>query len=231
MASPLTRFLVKVFAWLPLAFAAWYFAAPVLLWPVKLLLELVARFGFADIVKAVEQTAANFTFVTLLKPGDVTGKTAELVVDVDGLLYSFGLPLFAALVIAARTPRWLRILATGYAVMLPFIAFGVFADFLKDIAIRRRPARGVADRIRALAARGDRVLLSDRGADPADNRAGRCLAADTPGISRTDAPGKVSASPIGAHRISKHSEKASQKRREQTRAPHLPNAGPQRAPR
>ena len=57
----------------------------------------------------------------------------------DGLLYSFGLPLFAALVIAARTPRWLRILATGYTAMLPFIAFGVFADFLKDIAIGAGP--------------------------------------------------------------------------------------------
>ncbi len=139
VASPLTRFLVKVFAWLPLAFAAWYFAAPVLLWPVKLLLELVARVGFADIVKTVEQNAATFTFVTLLKPGDVTGKATELVVDVDGLLYSFGLPLFAALVVAARTPRWGRVLVLGYAVMVPFIAFGVFADFLKDVAIGAGP--------------------------------------------------------------------------------------------
>lgn len=139
MASPLARFLVKVFAWLPLAFAAWYFAAPVLLWPVKLLLELVARFGFSDIVTTVEQSAATFTFVTLLKPGDVTAKTSQLIVDVDGLLYSFGLPLFAALVIAARTPAWVRILAAGYAVMVPFIAFGVFADFLKDVAIGAGP--------------------------------------------------------------------------------------------
>ena len=139
VASPLARFLVKVFAWLPLAFAAWYFAAPVLLWPVKLLLELVARLGFADIVTAVEQNAATFTFVTLLKPGDVTGKTTQLIVDVDGLLYSFGLPLFAALVIAAHTPRWTRVLALGYAVMIPFIAFGVFADFLKDVTLAAGP--------------------------------------------------------------------------------------------
>jgi hypothetical protein len=139
MASPLARFLVKVFAWLPLAFAAWYFAAPLLLWPVKLLLELVARTGFGDIVKTVEQNAATFTFVTLLRPGDVTGKATELVVDVDGLLYSFGLPLFAALVVAARMPHWGRVLVLGYAIMVPFIAFGVFADFLKDVAISAGP--------------------------------------------------------------------------------------------
>ena len=139
VASPLARFLVKVFAWLPLAFAVWYFAAPALLWPVKLLLELVARFGFADIVAAVEQNAATMTFVTLLKPGDVTGRTTQLVVDVDGLLYSFGLPLFAALVIAARTPRWSRVLALGYAVMVPFVTFGIFADFLKDVTLAAGP--------------------------------------------------------------------------------------------
>jgi hypothetical protein len=139
VASPLARFLVKVFAWLPLAFAAWYFAAPVLLWPVKLVLELVARTGFADLVTAVEQNAANFTFVTLLKPGAVTARSTQLIVDVDGLLYSFGLPLFAALVVAARTPRWGRLLALGYAVMVPFIAFGVFADFLKDITLGAGP--------------------------------------------------------------------------------------------
>ena len=110
-----------------------------LLWPVKLLLELVACAGFADIVTAVEQNAAMFTFVTLLKPGDATAASAQLIVDVDGLLYSFGLPLFAALVLAAREPRWPRTLAIGYAVLVPFVAFGVLADFLKNVAITSGP--------------------------------------------------------------------------------------------
>ena len=65
---------------------------------------------------------------------------ASITVDVDGLLYSFGLPLFAALVVAAREPRWPRMLALGLCrCMLPFIAWGVLADFLKNIAITSGP--------------------------------------------------------------------------------------------
>ena len=136
--SPLGRFVLKVLAWLPVAFAVWYFGAPILLWPVKLLLDGVARAGLRDLVTAVEQSAALFTFATSLKPGTTLGGTA-ITVDVDGLLYSFGMPLFAALVLAAREPRWPRTLAIGYAVQVPFVAWGVLADFLKNVAITSGP--------------------------------------------------------------------------------------------
>ena len=55
------------------------------------------------------------------------------------LLYSFGLPMFAALTLAAREPRWLRALAIGYVALVPAIAWGVLADFLKNIAITAAP--------------------------------------------------------------------------------------------
>ncbi len=38
MRTPLGRFVLKVLVWLPAAFVVWYFAAPLLLWPVKVLL-------------------------------------------------------------------------------------------------------------------------------------------------------------------------------------------------
>jgi hypothetical protein len=139
MRTALGRFILKVLAWLPAVFAVWYFAAPLLLWPVKLLLDVVARAGFGDIVTTVEQGAAVFTFATSLKPGDAAGGAARVTVDVDGLLYSFGMPLFAALVLAAREPRWPRTLAVGYAVQLPFVAWGVLADFLKNVAFTAGP--------------------------------------------------------------------------------------------
>ena len=49
------RFIVRMLAWLPVAFVVWYFAAPVLLWPALGSREGVARLGFADLVRAVEQ--------------------------------------------------------------------------------------------------------------------------------------------------------------------------------
>jgi len=132
--SPLARFVFAVLAWLPATFAVWYFAAPVILWPAVLLAELAARGGFPDLVRAVEQTAAVVSFTTTLKPGQAIAG-GVVTVDVNALLYSFGLPMFAALTLAAREPRWPRILAFGYAALMPMVAWGIVADFLKNIAI------------------------------------------------------------------------------------------------
>jgi hypothetical protein len=132
-------FIAKVFAWLPVMFVVWYFAAPLLMWPAVLLVDLVARWGFSDIVQAVEQARTVVTFATTIKPGSASAQGGEIAVDVDLLLYSFGLPLYAALVLAAKEPRWPRLLIVGYAALMPFVAWGVLADFLKNVAITMGP--------------------------------------------------------------------------------------------
>ena len=137
--SRVARFIVTVLAWLPVAFVVWYFAAPVLLWPVKLLAEAVARAGFGDLVRAVEQSGSIVTFATTLKPGTASVRGGEISVDVNMLLYSFGLPLYAALVLAARDAGWARRLTIGIVVLLPLSAWGVVADFLKNVAISSGP--------------------------------------------------------------------------------------------
>jgi hypothetical protein len=139
LKSPLTRFVVAALAWLPVTFGAWYLLAPILLWPVRLLVQLVARFGFGDLVRAIDPGGTALAFITTLKPGE--GVAAGVVsVDVNMLVYAFGMPLFAALTLAAREGRWWRTLALGYAVIVPFVAWGVLADFLKEVAIVAQPA-------------------------------------------------------------------------------------------
>jgi hypothetical protein len=136
--SPLARFVVATLLWLPVTFALWYLAAAILLWPVQLVVTMIARGAFGDLVQAVESNGATLTFVTTLLPG--SGQTGAVVsVDVNMLLYAFGLPLFAALTIAARGARWWRTLLLGYAVMLPFVVWGSLADFLKNVAITAAP--------------------------------------------------------------------------------------------
>jgi len=132
--SPLTRFVLAALAWLPVTFGAWYLLGPVLLWPVRLLVQLVARVGMGDLVQAIESGGPSLAFITTLRPGEGVG-TGVVSVDVNMLVYAFGMPLFAALTIAAREAKWWRTLAIGYAVMVPFVAWGVLADFLKGIAI------------------------------------------------------------------------------------------------
>ncbi len=136
------RFVLRVVAWLPLTFAIWYLAAPLLVWPDALLAEFFTRSAF-DWVKGVEQTGPLITFVTSLKPtlpANAVGMKAVVSVESNVLLFSFGLPMLAALILAAREPHRVRMLLVGYAVLLPFQTFSIVADFLKNVAILAEPA-------------------------------------------------------------------------------------------
>ena len=137
------HFVLRVAAWLPLAFALWYIAAPLLVWPVTLLSTGVARGAFGDLVRGVEQNGQVITFVTGLRPGQATTSAdavAVLSFDVNVLVYSFGLPMLAALSLAARRQGWWRTLLLGYLVLLPFETWSVVAELLKDVAIGAGPA-------------------------------------------------------------------------------------------
>ncbi len=104
---PLGGFVVRVFAWLPAAFVVWYFAAPVLLWPAALLVELVAHAPGSRTscrgVDAVRRDAELRDDAAARAPPRRRPDT--ITVDVNMLLYAFGLPLYAALVLAAREPQ------------------------------------------------------------------------------------------------------------------------------
>ena len=141
-SDSLPRFVLRVIAWLPLTFAVWYLAAPLLVWPVALLAELFTRSTF-DWVKSVEQKGPLIAFVTSLKPAEganPAGVKAVVSVESNVLLFSFGLPMLAALILAAREPHRVRMLLIGFVVLLPFQTFSVVADFLKNVAILAPPA-------------------------------------------------------------------------------------------
>ena len=132
-------FVLRTLAWLPMAFAVWYFAAPLLLAPVAWMVRVIADVALPGLLRSIEQSASTLTFVTTLRPGFAV-EHGVVTVDVNLLLYSFGLPMFVALTLAAREPAWKRNLAIGYAVLLPFSAWGALADFLKNVAITAGPA-------------------------------------------------------------------------------------------
>jgi len=137
-ARPLLRFVLVTLAWLPATFAVWYVLAPVILFPAELVVRGVAAAFLGDLVRGIESHGGILSFVTTLRPGEARAG-GELTVDVNMLLYAFGLPLFVALALAARQrPLW-RTLLVGYVVLLPFVAWGVIADFLKSVAITAPP--------------------------------------------------------------------------------------------
>ncbi|MEP6996290.1 MAG: exosortase H-associated membrane protein [Betaproteobacteria bacterium] len=139
------RFVLLVFAWLACTLFVWWFASPVLSWPVAVLAELVSRVALPDLVQAVEQHGDSITFVTSLHAANATVAAAAGGVvsdDIDVRHFTFGLPLLAALILAARAPHRVRNLLIGYAILLPFQTWGVLAELLEDIAVGFGP--GVA---------------------------------------------------------------------------------------
>jgi hypothetical protein len=142
-AASIGRFVLRVAAWLPPAFLVWYLAGPLMAWPITLLTTIVAKIGFADIVQAVEQQGHLVVIVSTLKPAlSTTQSVASGVVSIElnALLYSFGFPMLVALTLAAGQPRALRTLLLGYAVLAPFVTWGLVAEFLKHIVFDAGPS-------------------------------------------------------------------------------------------
>jgi hypothetical protein len=128
------RFALRTFLWLPVCFAAWYFGARYLMPLVGALAAMLVDLVRSGLVSSVERDALQLVFVTRLEVHPTPDQTAVLLVEVNSLLYTFGLPLFVALMLAARAKAW-KIVA-GAALLLPFQAWGVAFDFLVQVGVR-----------------------------------------------------------------------------------------------
>ena len=133
-APSLKKFVLHTFLWLPPCFAAWYFSAPYHAAVAGRLARLLANQFTTGIVSALEQTGTVLVFVTTIKVHPAPGQTALLVPEVNPLLYTYGLALFLALMLAERA-KWWKVLA-GVAVLLPFQAWGIAFDFLAQVGIQ-----------------------------------------------------------------------------------------------
>ena len=137
-APSLRKFVLHSFLWLPLCFAAWYFSAPyhgaVAGWFARVWVDLFQP----GIVSALEHQGIDLVFVTTIKVRSATGDPAVLLPEVNPLLYSYGLALFVALMLAARAGFWKTL--AGVAMLLPFQGWGIAFDFLAQVGIKLGPA-------------------------------------------------------------------------------------------
>ena len=133
-APSLKKFVLHTFLWLPPCFAAWYFSAPYHAAVAGRLARLFANQFTTGIVSALEQTGTVLVFVTTIKVHPAPGQTALLVPEVNPMLYTYGLALFLALMLAERA-KWWKVLA-GVAVLLLFQAWGIAFDFLAQVGIQ-----------------------------------------------------------------------------------------------
>ena len=110
----------------------------------------------ARIVSAIERQGADLVFVTTLEVHPAPGVTAVLLAEVNPLLYTYGLALYAALMLACGW-RW-GALAAGAALLLVFQGWGIAFDFLAQLAVNQGPEvalqAGLADWRREVIALG-----------------------------------------------------------------------------
>jgi len=136
-AGSLGSFVLRAFLWLAPCFAAWYFLAgihsTVAGGVARLYLGLIAP----GVVSGIEREGLELVVVTTLEVHPAPGLTGVLMQEVNPLLYTYGLALFVAMMLASRC-GW-RAILFGAAILLPFQGWGIAFDFLSQIAINLGP--------------------------------------------------------------------------------------------
>lgn len=144
MPKTIGRFFLRILAWVPVVFLAWYVLVPILHWPIRWFLSGMALLGVPEFVTSVQQTLHGFEFLTNLSPGQVQGQVfradAMVSTEVDARLYSYGTALMTALTLAAWHPRRWTYLWYGWLALLPFQMLAVFAVGMKQILLNSGPA-------------------------------------------------------------------------------------------
>lgn len=135
--SALTIFVLSAFGWIVALTLLWSQVSAWTSYPVGVLSHI-----------ALEQGAPMWVREVRLKPGvmDVDtrvaipvpsagGRRAEVTIDVNPARYAYGLPIFLALLLAARGPRRLMRGVVGYLVLLPAQAFSLSMYALMQLVL------------------------------------------------------------------------------------------------
>ncbi len=129
--SAVWRFALRALAWLAPCFAAWYWTAAWLARPAAWLARAAIWLADGGIVNGLEWEEGIARFVTNIEMSASPAQAAVLLVEVNPLLYTYGIAIVAALMLASRA-SWRKLLL-GVALLLPFQAWGIAFDVLAQI--------------------------------------------------------------------------------------------------
>ncbi|MFC5496939.1 exosortase H-associated membrane protein [Caenimonas terrae] len=133
--STLKGFFVRALAWLLVALALWYPLRQWLVLAPAWLAGEVMQAAFPRWVTGVQFEGSAQVLLTALRVWSPDNRPGELAPEVNGLVYAYGAPLLAALLLAARTPRWWWKLPAGLVALVPFQAWGICFTWLLQVAV------------------------------------------------------------------------------------------------
>jgi hypothetical protein len=131
-------FFASAIAWFLLVTLLWMQVARWTSYPIASLAHVVFDNSATHWVRAVHNTPGNMEVETrievVLPGGKQAGRgSAELVAEADPARYAYGLPLFLALLLAARSRHFFRRAATGYLILLLPQTFSLVFEILRQI--------------------------------------------------------------------------------------------------
>lgn len=136
--NPLYAFLLKAALWLPVCLGLWYWKAEWFNAPAALLSGWIMQTFFSGWVESAEWARRLLGIVTTLKVSAAAGMPEgeyTLVLEANPLAYGYGLPLFAALLLAGSEKKRVRKLMLGALLLVPFQSWGICFDLLKQAAV------------------------------------------------------------------------------------------------
>jgi hypothetical protein len=128
----LRMLILRVVIALPIAFVVWHYTVHVFSWPLWVVVDWLRSLFLEGTVRAIESNAGTLVFPVRGDRGAFDNRAAELLLEVNTRLYTYGAPLFAALAIAGRA-KWRHVLL-GLLILVPFQSWGVYFELLKDLA-------------------------------------------------------------------------------------------------
>ncbi|RFF29028.1 exosortase H-associated membrane protein [Wenzhouxiangella sediminis] len=145
--NPVKEMFVLAALYLPLGFFLWFFMASGLMFPTSRLVEWLLAGLYPDIFEQVVQLGFRFEVQTLvIMPQQVDGRTAALNLDINPMIYAWGLALLFGLTMATPTRGVRRLvqLLIGFAVVTLVTTWGVFWEVWRDMAFLMGPQAAAA---------------------------------------------------------------------------------------
>lgn len=137
--TPLAGFFVRVLILFPLLLALWYVARDWVILPVRPLSLWALNTWVPGLVTAIEQAKGLLEFVSSIEQPQADGRVGIFSVTVNPLIYGYGLPLYAAMMVASHCEgAWWKILLGGLFLYLPQ-AWGVTFEVLLNIITQIGP--------------------------------------------------------------------------------------------
>lgn len=133
--SAITIFVLSAFAWMIVLTLVWTKVSAWTSYPVGVLANIVLEQGAPMWVRTVRLEPGMMEVDTTVPVADATGRRGEITVDASPARYAYSLPIFLALLLAARGKNRMGRAVAGYLLLLPAQAFSLTFYVLMQLVL------------------------------------------------------------------------------------------------